>query len=148
MFQQNGGTYQAYTWKSLQLTAEPQTVDDTFTMEADTDIMSKLVFNCGYQGSELPEHTIYLDNVSLELIDDTNVDYSEIKPYEPPIITDQVWLPDHRMKRSLSFGMSPAKPPSRLSMLQPDNRSIQESSTDRPKTPVPMKQTGSGISLL
>ncbi len=90
MIQQNGGTYQAYTWKSLQLTAEPQTVDYTFTMAADTDIMSKLVFNCGYQGSELPEHTIYLDNVSLELIDDTNVDYSEIKPYEPPIITDQV----------------------------------------------------------
>lgn len=90
MIQQNGGTYQAYTWKGLQLTAEPQTVDYTFTMEADTDIMSKLVFNCGYQGSDLPEHTIYLDNVSLELIDDSNVNYEEIKPYEPPIVTDQV----------------------------------------------------------
>ena len=64
MIQQNGGTYQAYTWKGLQLTTEPQTVDYEFTMEAETDIMAKLVFNCGiqekYEG-ELPEHTIFID---------------------------------------------------------------------------------------
>ena len=46
-------------------------------MEAETDIMAKLVFNCGiqekYEG-ELPEHTIFIDNVSLELIDDSNVE--------------------------------------------------------------------------
>lgn len=90
MIQQNGGTYQAYTWKGLDLTAEPQTVDYTFTMKADTDIMAKLVFNCGDQGEELPEHTIYLDNVVLELVDDSNVDYSEILPYEPDIVVNQV----------------------------------------------------------
>ncbi len=100
MIQQNGGTYQAYTWKGLNLTSEPQTVDYEFTMEADTDIMAKMVFNCGLQekdGGELPEHTIYLDNVSLELVDDSAVDYSATRPYEPQIITNQVgYKPDSR----------------------------------------------------
>lgn len=90
MIQQNGGTYQAYTWKGLDLTTETQTVDYEFTMKADTDIMSKLVFNCGNQGDALDPHTIYLDNVVLELIDDSNVDYSSIGEYEPPITTNQI----------------------------------------------------------
>lgn len=90
MIQQNGGTYQAYTHKGLDLTAEPQTVDYTFTMKYETDIMAKMVFNCGDQGEELPEHTIYLDNVVLELVDDSNVNYSESLPYEADIITNQI----------------------------------------------------------
>lgn len=93
MLQQNGGTYQSYTWKGLNLTSEPQTVDYEFTMTAETDIMAKLVFNCGlqekYEG-QLPEHKIYLDNVYLELVDDSKVDYSTTRPYEPPITTNQV----------------------------------------------------------
>ena len=90
MIQQNGGTYQSYTWKGLKLTQQPQTVDYTFTMEEETDVMAKLVFNCGTTGSDLSEHTIYLDNVSLELVDDSKVDYKSFQPYEPSIITDQV----------------------------------------------------------
>lgn len=90
MIQQNGGTYQAYTSKSLSLTSEPQTVEYEFTMKADTDIMARLQFNCGNYGEDLPEHTIYIDNVSLELVDDSKVDYSSIKGYEPSIITNQV----------------------------------------------------------
>ena len=93
MIQQNGGTYQAYTWKGLNLTSTPQTVDYQFTMEAETDIMAKLVFNCGiqekYEGA-LPEHTIYIDNVSLELVDDSKVDYASSRPYEPDININQV----------------------------------------------------------
>ncbi len=97
MIQQNGGTYQAYTWKGLDLTSEPQTVDYTFTMEEETDIMSKLVFNCGNQGEDLPEHTIYIDNVVLELIDDSAVDYEAFKPYEPSIVTNQIgYKPDNQ----------------------------------------------------
>ncbi len=97
MIQQNGGTYQAYTWKGINVTTEPQTVDYEFTMEEDTDIMAKFCFNCGLQekDGELPEHTIYLDNVSLELVDDSQVDYSAIKAYESPIITNQIgYKPD------------------------------------------------------
>ncbi len=93
MIQQNGGTYQSYTWKGLNLTSSPQTVDYEFTMTAETDIMAKLVFNCGIQEKhegQLPEHKIYLDNVSLELVDDSKVDYSAFRPYEPPITTNQV----------------------------------------------------------
>lgn len=93
MIQQNGGKYTAYTWKGLELTSEPQTVDYEFTMKYDTDIMSKLVFNCGIQEEhegELPEHTIYIDNVSLELVDDSNVDYAASRPYEPDISINQV----------------------------------------------------------
>ena len=66
MIQQNGGTYQSYTWKGLNLTSEPQVVDYEFTMTKETDIMSKMVFNCGFrEGEDLGEHTIYLDNVVL-----------------------------------------------------------------------------------
>lgn len=93
MIQQNGGTYQAYTWKGLQLTSTPQTVDYEFTMTSETDIMSKLVFNCGIQTTHegvLPEHKIYIDNVSLELVDDSKVDYSANRPYESPVLTNQV----------------------------------------------------------
>lgn len=50
MIQQNGGTYQSYSWKQIDLTSTPQTVDYTFTMKKDTDVMAKLVFNCGTQG--------------------------------------------------------------------------------------------------
>lgn len=93
MIQQNGGTYQAYTWKGIDLTSEPLKVDYNFTMKQDTDIMSKLVFNCGLPNEgNAPSgaHTIYLDNVRLELVDDSKVDYSEIRAYEPPIVTNQV----------------------------------------------------------
>ncbi len=96
MIQQNGGTYQAYTWKGLDLTAEPQTVDYEFTMKQDSDVMSKLVFNCGLENEEdLPAHTIYLDNVKVELVDDSKVDYTSVLPYAPSIMTDQIgYQPD------------------------------------------------------
>lgn len=90
MIQQNGGTYQSYTMKSLNLTSETQTIDYTFTMNAESDIMSKFVFNCGNYGKELGEHTIYLDNVVLQLVDDSKIDYSEIRAYEAPIVINQV----------------------------------------------------------
>lgn len=90
MIQQNGGTYQAYTWKELYLTPQPQTVDYVFTMTAETDIMSKMVFNCGNQGSNLAEHTIYLDNVILELVDDSNVTYPSSENDEEAIIINQI----------------------------------------------------------
>lgn len=91
MIQQNGGTYQAYTWNKINITTEPQTIDYEFIMEEETDIMAKMCFNCGLQESdgELPEHTIYLDNVSLELIDDSNVDYGENQNKENDININQ-----------------------------------------------------------
>lgn len=63
MIQQNGGDYQAYTSKRLSLTPEVQTVDYEFTMKNATDIMARLQFNCGNFEDNLPEHTIYIDNI-------------------------------------------------------------------------------------
>ncbi len=91
MIQENGGTYTAYTWKSLNLTPTTQKVETTFTMEYETDIMAKLAFNCGYYKGEDPgTHTINVDNVVLELLDDSKVDYSASRPYEAPIVTNQI----------------------------------------------------------
>lgn len=92
MIQQNGGTYQSYTWKGIDVTTEPQVIDYEFTMEEETDIMTKMCFNCGLQKQDgiLPEHEIYIDNVILELVDDSNVDYEASKPYEASILTNQV----------------------------------------------------------
>ncbi len=93
MLQQNGGTYTAYHWEGITLTAnETQTIDVTFTMNYETDFFSRLVFNCGQQkgdGDDSP-HTIYLDNVKLELVDDSQVDYSQFEEPEQPILTNQV----------------------------------------------------------
>ena len=90
MIQQNGGKYTAYTYKKLELTQTPLVIDYDFEMEYDTDIMSKLVFNCGNQKEDIGEHVIYLDNVSLELVDDSRVNYDSDKPYSSDILTNQV----------------------------------------------------------
>lgn len=101
MIQQDGGKYTTYTWKGLKLTPETQTVDYTFTMEDDTDIMAKFCVNCGNEGEELPEHTIYMDNFVLELVDDSNVDYDSEKPYEEPILVNQVGYTSDRAKTAV-----------------------------------------------
>ena len=101
MIQQNGGKYTAYSWKGLDISPEPTKVDYTFTMEYETDVMTKLVFNCGDQGEELPEHTIFLDNVSIELIDDSNVDYKATRPYEPPIVLNQIGYKPDSIKKAV-----------------------------------------------
>lgn len=92
MIQQNGGTYQSYTWKGLELKSDPVIIDYEFVMLKETDIMTKFCFNCGLEerDPELPEHTIYLDNVSIELVDDSGVDYGSVGPYQAPILTNQI----------------------------------------------------------
>lgn len=124
MIQQNGGTYAAYTWKGLDLTSQPQTVDYEFTMEYETDIMAKLVFNCGLQakdGGELPEHVIYLDNVSLELVDDSKVDYSATRPYAPPILTDQTGYKTNSKKTAVFRNVTDQK---EFSVVNADTKQI------------------------
>lgn len=92
MIQENGDDYTAYTWKGISIDTEPTVVDYDFTMEDETDIMTKFCFNCGLQkqDGELGAHTIYLDNVSIELVDDSAVDYSAVGPYQAPILTNQI----------------------------------------------------------
>lgn len=93
MIQMDGGDYRSYVWQGVDVTTEMQTFEKEFVMEEETDIMSKLCFNCGVEEkdpADLPEHTIYLDNVVLELIDDSNVDYGETQAYEVPININQL----------------------------------------------------------
>lgn len=94
MIQQNGGTYQSYTWKGIEIGPEPVKVDYQFTMTKDTDIMAKLCINCGVEerdaDRDLGEHTVYLDNVVLELVNDDEVDYSSVGPYQAPILANQI----------------------------------------------------------
>lgn len=107
MIQQNGGTYQSYTWKGLELISEPQTIEYTFTMKEESDIMAKLCFNLGIQTKhegEMPEHTVYIDNVSLELVDDSNVNYDEMKEYEAPINVNQVGYRTNAEKKAVIRG--------------------------------------------
>ncbi len=95
--QENGNDYTAYFWKALELTPEAQSLEFTFTMEEATDLLTKLVFNCGNQGADLEAHKIYLDNVYLDLIDDSNVDYSSFQTPEETILTNQVgYLKDNK----------------------------------------------------
>lgn len=94
MLQQNGGSYQCYSWKKVDLTPGTQVLDYSFTMDSTTDDNVKLVFNCGTQGEPVPEHTIYLDNVAVSVVVNTN--YSKpAEEYEPAIRIDQVgYQPD------------------------------------------------------
>ena len=66
--------------------------------------MTKLCFNCGYFDSELPEHTIYIDNVQVKLIDDSNVDKSGMETYEPPIVTNQIGYKPDANKKAVFVG--------------------------------------------
>ena len=71
--QENGRSYQAYTGGISTITSEPTVVDYEFTMEQPTDMVTRLAFNCGYTGVDIAAHTISIDNLKLELVDDSNV---------------------------------------------------------------------------
>lgn len=88
------------------MTPEVQTVDYEFTMKNATDIMARLQFNCGNFEDNLPEHTIYIDNISLELMNDSKVDYSSVRNYEPPIVTNQIGYRTNSLKTAVFDGAS------------------------------------------
>lgn len=79
--QLNGGDYRAYVSEWIDLTPEMTTYTIDFTMNEESDEYARLVYNCGYPNddSKLGEHRIYLDNVSIELVDDSAVDKSQMK---------------------------------------------------------------------
>ncbi|MBR2408495.1 MAG: glycoside hydrolase family 9 protein [Lachnospiraceae bacterium] len=100
MLQQNGGSYQCYSWKKLELTPQTQVLDYTFTMDSMTDDNVKFVLNCGTQGEAVPEHTIYLDNVAVSVVENTDYAKSE-ETYEPAIRIDQVGYQPGSVKKAV-----------------------------------------------
>ncbi len=88
--QQNGGTYQAYTLEKIDVTKKSKRIEYEFTMEGATDTLTRLAINCGKFDKKLDKHVIYIDNISLELLDASHIDKSTIAGYEPQILTNQV----------------------------------------------------------
>lgn len=86
--QVNGGDYHAYIMDTVKVTQEVQHVSGQFTMEEETDPAPRLCFNmglvhsmedAGIDADSVGEHSIMLDNLSLTVVDDTNM----IKDPEP-----------------------------------------------------------------
>ena len=99
MIQMDGGDYRSYVWTDCNVTTEWQTVEKKFTMKEASDIAGKLCFNMGNQkndaGKDLGEHHFYVDNVKVEVVDDSNVDYSTFEVKEETILTNQLgYLPN------------------------------------------------------
>ena len=99
LIQMDGGDYTSYVWTDCDVTTEWQTVEKEFTMEYDSDICSKLCFNMGNQKADadknLGAHHFYVDNIKVEGIDDSQVDYSAFQQEEVPVLTNQLgYLPD------------------------------------------------------
>lgn len=94
----NGGDYHAYAGKeAFKLTTDMQTETLEFKFEEASDPAPRLVFNCGkFDDTEgMDEHEIYLDNVSLEMINDS--DAVKVEKVEAPTVdvnVDQIgYLP-------------------------------------------------------
>ncbi len=80
--QVNGGDYHAYATEVVSVGPDVQHVESEFTMEEATDPAPRLCFNlgllqsmkdAGMDGSSLGEHSIYLDNLSLTVKDDSQM---------------------------------------------------------------------------
>lgn len=74
--QKNGGDYHAYAGGWASAGKDTSRVEHTFTMKEATDFIPRLVVNIGF-GKGCPEgmkaHSIFFDNFSLELIDDSEI---------------------------------------------------------------------------
>lgn len=80
--QVNGGDYHAYATETVSVGPDVQHVESEFTMEEANDPAPRLCFNlgllqsmkdAGMDGSSLGEHSIYLDNLSLTVKDDSQM---------------------------------------------------------------------------
>ncbi len=90
--QVNGGDYHAYVMDTVTITPEVQHVSAQFTMDEETDPAPRFCFNMGLvdtlaeQGvTELPEHSIMIDNVSLIVVDATNM-IKDPEPVDVPLV--------------------------------------------------------------
>lgn len=95
----NGGDYHAYFDDFITVGPEMKNYSWEFTMEAETDVAPRLCFNMGIPAdvSTLDAHIITFDNVSVKLIDDTNVIKAEIVDLSKNINVNQVgFLPNDR----------------------------------------------------
>lgn len=90
--QLNGGDYHAYNEQHFDVTESEQNLVFEFTMEDESDPAPRMVFNCGLpDGIEsLPEHSIYVDNISLTMIDSNEASLVQSDKNEVSVEVDQV----------------------------------------------------------
>lgn len=90
--QVNGGDYHAYHAETVSVTDELQHISTQFTMEEASDPAPRLCFNMGYVASmqeagidpeSVEEHSIMLDNLSLEIVDNSSA-VAEAEAIEVP----------------------------------------------------------------
>ncbi len=77
--QLNGGDYTGYYDGNVKTSSSTQKVKVKFTMKEANDPLPRLCFSVGNCGQSLPAHHVYLDNVSLKLLDGSNIQYDEAK---------------------------------------------------------------------
>lgn len=97
--QVNGGDYHAYFSDYIKIGPDMQNFSWTFTMEEETDVAPRLCFNMGAQEdtSGIEPHIVTFDNVSVTLIDDSNVIKSEVVDLSKNINVNQVgFMPNAR----------------------------------------------------
>ena len=97
--QLNGGDYHAYFGQIFTIKPGVTHYSWEFTMEEETDVAPRLCFNLGTPASvtSLDPHMITIDNVSLILIDDTNVVKAEKVDLSKNVNLNQVgFLPQAR----------------------------------------------------
>ena len=95
----NGGDYHAYSKDRVSLTPEKQTVTMEFTMEENSDPAPRFVINMGcFDGAEkLPQHQIYVDNISLFVTDSSNAEIIKGAPTPKKVKVNQVgYAPDDK----------------------------------------------------
>ncbi len=100
--QLNGGDYHAYVMDTVTISEEVQHVSAEFTMAEETDPAPRLCFNMGLidtlaeQGIDsLEAHSIMIDNVSLVVVDATNM-IKDPDPVDVPLvkINQEGYTPD------------------------------------------------------
>lgn len=94
--QMNGGDYHAYVSDRIAVDKDTQKVTIDFTMTEATDMAPALFFNMGiYDDKDLPEHTVSIDNVDLELVDGSGIVYEDEEKQEIPVNVNQLgYKPD------------------------------------------------------
>lgn len=113
--QVNGGDYHAYVMDTITTSSEVQHVSAQFTMEETTDPAPRLCFNMGLvdtlaeQGVEsLEPHSIMIDNVSLVVVDATNM-IKDPDPIPVPLVkVNQVGYMPNAVKTAAFTGLDEA----------------------------------------
>lgn len=96
----NGGDYHAYVSDYVTVNDKMQTVECEFTMEEGSDPAPRLCVNMGkVEGNpeDLAQHSVTVDNFSLELVDDSNMVQPDAEIEKPAINLNQVgYLPEDK----------------------------------------------------